>query len=159
MAGPGAGGPGVEDRAPDFSLDGTGAGRYSLEDLRAGPAVLVFYPGDETSVCTRQLCSYSADLASFEGLGATVWGISPQDVDSHERFVAKHGLTMPLLTDTDKAVGRAYGIVGPAGLYRRSVFVVDAAGVIRYVHRALVGLTYRPTAELVDAVRMAKSPA
>lgn len=152
-------GPVVGDRATGFSLEGTGGRRYCLDDLRGRPAVLVFYPGDETSVCTRQLCSYSGDMTSFEDLGATVWGISPQDVESHQRFVARHGLTMPLLADTDKAVGRMYGIVGPAGLYRRSVFVVDGAGVVRHAHRALVGLTYRPTAELLAAVEAAKTPA
>ncbi len=149
--------PRVGDQAPGFSLAGTGGRQYPLDELRGRPAVLVFYPGDDTSVCTRQLCSYSGDMASFDGLGATVWGISPQDVDSHQRFAAKHRLTMPLLADTDKAVGRAYGIVGPGGLYRRSVFVVDAQGAIRHAHRALVGLTYRPTAELLAAVEAAKT--
>ncbi len=151
--------PGVGDEAPDFSLAGTGGRHYALADLAGGPALLVFYPGDGTAVCTRQLCSYSAEIGSFDSLGATVWGISPQDVESHERFRASHGLVMPLLADVDKAVGRAYGIVGPAGLYRRSVFVLDASAVIRHVHRSLTGLTYRPSEELVDAIRSAETPA
>ena len=117
--------------------------------------MLVFYPADDTPTCTTQLASYSADLDQFTGLGADVVGISPQDVDSHERFAARLGLAFPLLADTDKEVGRAYGLVGPLGFYKRSVFVVDGEGVLRYVHRSPPGLTYRRTDELVQAVRQA----
>lgn len=146
-------GPAVGDAAPGFSLPGTGGKQYSLADYRGGPVVLAFYPGDDTMVCTQQLRSYSGDLDQFADLGATVLGISPQDVDSHERFTAKHDLKVPLLADTDREVGRAYGVLGPVGLYRRSVFVVDGGGVIRWAHRALAGLTFRPTTELVRALR------
>jgi peroxiredoxin Q/BCP len=76
-------------------------------------------------------------------------------VDSHCDFSRKHGFKFPLLADTDKKVGEAYGILGPIGFYRRSVFVVDAEGVIRYAHRAIAGLTYKSTDELVQAVRAA----
>lgn len=147
--------PGVGDPAPDISLPGTGGQDYTLSECRGKPVVLAFYPGDNTSVCTRQLCSYSADLSQFQGLGAALWAISPQDVASHEAFAASSGLTMPLLADTDKVAGRAYGVLGPVGFYRRSVFVIDGEGVIRYAHRAMAGLTYRPTAELLAAVREA----
>lgn len=145
--------PGVGDRAPEISLAGTGGRTYTLSERRGQPVVLAFYPGDNTSVCTRQLCSYSADLSEFEGLGAELWAISPQDVASHEAFAASSGLTMPLLADTDREAGRAYGVVGPVGFYRRSVFVIDAEGVIRYAHRAMAGLTFRPSSELLEAVR------
>ena len=121
--------------------------------------MLVFYPGDNTPVCTTQLRSYSNDFDQFEGTGAVVWAISPQDVESHEKFSCQQGgFKFPLLADTDKAVGQAYGILGPIGFYRRSVFVVDAEGVIRYAHRALSGLTYRRTDELVKAVAAASTP-
>ncbi|MGH9064174.1 MAG: peroxiredoxin [Acidimicrobiales bacterium] len=145
--------PAVGDEAPGFSLPGTGSRTYSLGDYRGQPVVLVFYPGDETPVCTQQLRTYSGDIGEFETLGATVLAISPQDVASHERFVAKRELAMPLLSDGDRSVGRAYGILGPVGFYRRSVFVVDPGGVVRYVHRAMAGLTFRPTTVLVRAVR------
>lgn len=148
-------GPGTGDPAPDFTLPGTGGRDYTLSSFRGGPVVLVFYPGDNTPVCTLQLTNYTNDLAEFEGLGAQVLGISPQDVASHEAFAEARAISLPLLADTDKAVGRAYGIVGPLGFYRRSVFVVDGAGVIRYAHRATAGLTYRKTPELLEAVRLA----
>lgn len=153
----------VGDPAPDFTLagtDGTPEGHrdYVLSELRGGPAVLVFYPGDNTPVCTRQLNSYTADIDQFREVDATVWAISPQSVESHDRFSADQGgFAFPLLADVDKAVGRSYGILGPVGFYRRSIFVVDAAGLIRYTHRAVAGLWFRPTDEVVAAVAAAGS--
>ena len=147
---------GVGDEAPPFTLPGTGGREYSLADYAGQPVVLVFYPGDNTPVCTRQLNTYSTDIADFEGIGAQVLALSPQDVDSHEQFSTKQGgFKFPLLADADKAVGQAYGVLGPVGFYRRSVFVIDGAGVIRYAHRAIAGLTYRPTSELLEAVKAA----
>ncbi len=149
----------VGAEAPDFTLpgvDGTVPGTYTLSELRVRPVVLVFYPGDDTPVCTRQLNAYTTDIDEFLAVGATVLAISPQSVERHGQFSAKQGgFGFPLLADEDKEVGRAYGILGPLGFYRRSVFVVDAEGRIAYAHRAVAGLTFRPTAELVGAVRAA----
>jgi peroxiredoxin Q/BCP len=147
--------------APTFTLpgsDNTDEGRrdYSLEEYRGTPVVLVFYPGDSTPVCTRQLNSYTEDIDSFTEAGAQVLAISPQSVQSHDEFSCKQGgFAFPLLADTDKAVGEAYGILGPLGFYRRSAFVVDGEGILRYAHRAVAGLTFRSTSELVEAVRAA----
>ncbi len=119
--------------------------------------VLVFYPGDNTPVCTRQLNEYTAEIGAFEDVGAQVLAISPQDVSSHDAFAEDQGgFAFPLLADTDKAVGEAYGILGPLGFYRRSVFVIDAEGTVAYSHRAIAGLTFRPTEELVAAVEGAR---
>jgi peroxiredoxin Q/BCP len=147
--------PGVGDPAPDFTLLGTGGVSYTLSGLRGAPVVLAFYPGDNTPVCTKQLDSYQGDLAAFAAVGAQVFGISPQSVESHDEFSCKRGYKFPLLADTDKTVGEAYGVVGPLGFYRRSVFVIDAEGVIRYVHRAIAGLTFKPSSELIAAVKAA----
>ena len=148
--------PAVGDEAPDFTLPGTGGRTFTLSEQRGRPLVLAFYPGDDTPVCTLQLREYSAGIDAFAEVGAVVWGISPQGVDSHERFACRQQLAMPLLADEDKEVGRAYGILGPLGFYRRSVFVVDAEGKVSYSHRAIAGLTFRPTDELVQAVEAAK---
>ena len=146
-------GVGVGDRAPAFTLPGTGDRKYSLADYAGRPVVLVFYPGDDTPVCTKQLNTYNDGLDQFTALGAQVLAISAQDIASHERFSAKHGgFDFPLLADTDKAVAAAYGTLGPIGFPRRSVFIVDADGVIRYAHRAIAGLTYRPISELVNVL-------
>ena len=146
----------VGDQAPAFTLAGTGGKTYSLSDYRGQIVVLVFYPGDNTPVCTRQLQNYSDDWTQFEGLGAVVLALSPQSVESHEGFSCKHGgFPFPLLADTGKEVGDAYGILGPLGFYRRSVFVIDGDGVVRYAHRSATSLTYRSTDELVAAVKAA----
>jgi thioredoxin-dependent peroxiredoxin len=141
---------GVGDKAPDFTLPGTGGGSYSLADFLGKPLVLVFYPGDDTPVCTKQLNSYNEGLDQFTKLDAQVVGISAQSIDSHEAFSSKHGLAFPLLADTDKAVAGLYGTLGPLGFPRRSVFIIDRTGTIRYVHRAIAGLTYRPVSELIE---------
>jgi thioredoxin-dependent peroxiredoxin len=145
------------DRAPDFTLAGTGGATYSLHDHAGEPVVLVFYPADHSPVCTLQLRSYSEDLNAFEALGATVLCLSPQDVASHEEFARINSLRVPLLADTDAAVGRAYDILGPLGFYRRSVFVVDGEGIVRFARRSLSSMTYVPTEQLVKAVRAAVS--
>ena len=144
---------GVGDQAPDFTLASTGGGQVSLREHRGHPVVLVFYPGDDTPVCTKQLNSYNDDLAQFEALDAQVLGISAQGMDSHEKFAAKHGFAFPLLSDTKKEVAGLYGTLGPLGFPRRSVFVIDGDGVIRYAHRAIAGLTYRPVDELVGVLK------
>ncbi|MEN9822269.1 MAG: hypothetical protein RLZ04_695 [Actinomycetota bacterium] len=144
---------GIGDRAPDFTLPATGGGTVSLSEFAGRPVVLVFYPGDDTPVCTKQLNSYNDDLAQFAELDAQVLGISAQGLESHERFASKHGFGFPLLSDPDKAVAGAYGTLGPIGFPRRSVFIVDAEGVVRYAHRAIAGLTFRPVSELVAVLQ------
>ncbi len=148
---------GVGDRAPDFTLPGTSGTSHSLAEFRGRPVVIVFYPGDDTPVCTKQLNSYNNDLVEFEQVGAQILAISAQDVASHDRFADRHGFRFPLLADPDKAVAGAYGTLGPLGFPRRSVFVVDAEGIIRYAHRAIAGLTFRPVSELIQAVKIASA--
>jgi peroxiredoxin Q/BCP len=144
---------GVGDSAPDFTLPATGGGTVSLHDFAGHPVVLVFYPGDDTPVCTKQLNTYNDEFAQFEQLDAHVLGISAQGLESHEKFSGKHGFKFPLLADTDKKVAGLYGTLGPIGFPRRSVFIVDGQGVVRYAHRAIAGLTYRPVSELVDVLQ------
>ena len=141
----------VGDAAPDFELPGSGGKTYKLSDYRGRKVILAFYPGDFTTVCTRQFCSYRDNDERIEDLGADVLGVSPQSVDSHERFIAENGLNVPLLADEDKSVAGAYGVVaGP--LVRRAIFVVDEQGVIRYRHVALVGMSYQDIDDLEQAV-------
>ena len=139
----------VGDRAPDFTLPGTNGSTVSLGDFAGDPVVLVFYPGDDTPVCTRQLNSYNDGLERFDELDARVVGISAQSVASHDTFSDKHGFSFPLLADVDKEVAGRYGTLGPLGFPRRSVFIVDGDGIVRYAHRAIAGLTFRPVSELV----------
>ena len=144
----------IGDPAPPFSLPGTGGREYSLTDYRGAPVVVAFYPRDGSAVCTIQLNNYSHDVARFAEVGAAVLAISPQDVESHEQFSDDNGgFPFPLLADTDKKVAKLYDVPGPMGFYRRSVFIVDAEGVIRYVHRSLAGNSFRPVDELVEAIK------
>lgn len=146
----------VGNIAPDFTLPGTGGRSYTLSEFKGQVVVVVFYPGDDTPVCTKQLNSYNNELSAFDEVGAQVLAISAQDVTSHEQFAAKHGFKFPLLADTDKAVANLYGTVGPLGFARRSVFVIDAQGIVRYAHRAIAGLTFRSVDELVAAIQAAR---
>lgn len=143
----------VGDRAPDFTLPGTNGSTHSLADFAGKPLVLIFYPGDDTPVCTRQLNSYNDGLEQFDELDAQIVAISAQDVSSHDAFSDKHGFQFPLLADVDKEVAARYGTLGPIGFPRRSVFIIDGDGIVRYAHRAIAGLTFRPVKELVAELR------
>jgi peroxiredoxin Q/BCP len=139
------------DPAPDFELPGTGGKTYRLSDYRGRKLVIAFYPGDFTPTCTKQFCSYRDQGDKLDGIGADVIGISPQSVDSHERFSEEKRLNVPLLADEDKSVARAYGVLaGP--MVRRAIFVVDEEGLVRYRKVSLVGLGYESVDDLERAV-------
>ena len=142
----------VDQQAPPFELPGTAGRTYRLSDYTEKGVILAFYPGDFTPVCTKQFCSYRDDGDRIEALGLPMLGISPQSVESHERFIEQHGLTVPLLYDQGKRVARAYGAVGPGGFVRRSLFLVGPGGVVRYRHVALFGLRYQDVGDLESAV-------
>ena len=156
----------IGEGAPDFELDGvdgaTGvAGTYRLSDGFGRPQVLVFYPADETPVCTEQLKSYTKGLGELGDVDARILALSPQSTDSHAAFAAAHGgFAFPLLSDVDRSVARSYGILGLLDLYRRSIFVIDADGVVRYVHRAVgPGMTFVPLDAILTAVDATSEPA
>jgi thioredoxin-dependent peroxiredoxin len=138
--------PQVGEQAPDFELVGT-EGDFKLSEHRGERVVLLFYPGDNTPVCRKQFCSYRDRADDFSALQATVVGISAQDVDSHRGFVEKNGLTVPLLADVDKQVGKAYSASG-----KRAVIVIDEDGIVRHRHDHLLGLDYQSVDELKAAL-------
>jgi len=148
--------PAVGELAPDFTLPGTTPGsgeqEFTLSAERGHPVVLAFYPGDETPVCTRQMCSYQNDLAVLTDLQATLWGISSQGIGSHEKFQANRGLTFPLLADTDNKVFASYGL-GLGLARRRAVFVIDAEGRVAYANVHRLGLTYEKAEQIAEVLR------
>ncbi len=140
--------------APDFTLRGwyqSESADFTLSSQRGRPVVLAFYPGDERLVCTKQLCQYSDNLADIHRFDAVVWGIAPQTVDSHRDFAEGRRLTMPLLSDEDRAVARDFGVLGPLGL-RRSVFVVDPNGRIAWRRIVALNVTFPSVADIKDAL-------
>jgi peroxiredoxin Q/BCP len=145
-------GPKVGDVAPSFELPGSGGRVYRLSDYQGSGVILAFYPGDFTTVCTKQLCSYRDDADRVAGLGVELIGISPQSVESHERFIEEKDLTVPLLADKGLAVAKAYGVAAPGGFVRRSIFVIDGDLVVRHRHVSLVGLSYDSVDDLEKAV-------
>ncbi len=130
------------DPAPDFSGPTTDGSQVSLKDFRGRKLVLYFYPMDDTPGCTAQACSLRDHNAEIKAKGTAILGVSAQDVASHQKFTAKHGLTFPLLADTDRSVARASGALGGGvggalrgmlGLAERVTFVIDGEGRIAHV--------------------------
>ncbi|MFF0739139.1 peroxiredoxin [Streptomyces sp. NPDC004111] len=156
--------PAQGDAVPEFTLPGGvlvdgrfERSEYALRGAPGRPLVLAFYPGDDTAVCTKQLCSYSSGLDVFAAADAEVWGISSQDLDSHEAFARKHGLKMPLLADPDRKVARMFGITAPGIGVRRAVFIVAPDGTLRWKHVALLGATFRSTETIARELEALKS--
>jgi peroxiredoxin Q/BCP len=147
--------PSTGSTAPDFTLPGIVGGEradYTLSGQRGHPVVLAFYPGDETPVCTKQLCSYQHELSSLTDLDATLWGISSQSISSHEKFQANRGLAFPLLADEQNEVFAKYGL-GLGRTRRRAVFVIDADGRVAWSHVAKLGLTYQNAETIAEVLR------
>ncbi|WFU03560.1 peroxiredoxin [Rhizobium sp. CB3171] len=126
---------GIGDRAPDFDLPRDGGGRVSLADFSGKPLVLFFYPKDDTTACTTESIAFTALAADFERAGAAVLGMSPDSVRSHDKFVKKHALSVPLASDEEKTAAEAYGVWREKSMYGRtymgvvrSTFLIGADG-------------------------------
>ena len=146
----------VGDRAPDFTLPGiVGDERrdFTLSSYRGRKVVLAFYPGDFTPGCTKQMCQYRDQFEEFQGVDAVLLGISPQDVDSHERWIEKQQFPFPLLADTAKSVIEEYGVrgFGPIAV-KRSTFVIDAEGIVRHKRVASIGMSWDKPGALAKIV-------
>lgn len=149
--------PQVGAAAPDFTLkDGNGE-NWHLLDQRGKVVVLLFYPGDETPVCTRQMCSVRDRWEDYSTTGAEVVGISTDSVESHQKFAEHHNLPLRLLSDESGAVAKSYGARSLIpGKVARSVFVIDAGGTIRYRDVRPLGLFRPKDDEVIKAIREAQ---
>ena len=143
--------------APDFTLpDGEGKS-WTLSDQRGKVVVLLFYPGDETPICTRQMCSVRDRWEDYLATGAEVVGISTDSVASHQKFAANHELPLRLLSDADQTVANLYGARSLIpGKVARSVFVIDANGIIRHRKVQPLGLFRPKDDEVLGAIRAAQ---
>ncbi len=142
----------LDDAAPDFSLEDADGEPFRLSDHLGTRMLLVFYPGDDTPVCTRQLCDYRDGIDSFRDLGVEVVGISSDDAESHRRFRDKHQLPFTLLSDPDLEVAERYGCKALIGM-KRGVFLLDEKQIVRYRHVEAVALFRRRREELIEAIR------
>jgi len=140
--------------APDFALrDGDGA-EWRLADNRGKVVVLLFYPGDETPICTRQMCSVRDRWEDYAATGAEVVGISTNTGESHKNFAEHHNLPLRLLADVDRKVADLYGALSLIpGKVARSVFVIDPGGVIRYRDVRPLGLFRPKDDDIIRAIR------
>ena len=120
-------------KAPDFELPDQHGRKHTLKSLLAdGPLILYFYPADFTPGCTKEACSFRDLHQDLLRAKLRVVGVSPQDVDSHQRFAAEHDLNFPLLADPDKTVVKAYDLDGPLGFgVRRGTYLIGRDGRIQ----------------------------
>ena len=134
--------PEMSQPAPDFTLPVTGGGEITLSALKGSAVVLYFYPRDDTPGCTKEAIGFSEHLESFAAANTKVFGISRDTMAKHDKFTAKHDLTVPLLTDEDGAMCKAYGVWVEKNMYgkksmgiERATYLIDADGVIAQVWR------------------------
>lgn len=130
------------DPAPDFTMEADKGGSVSLKDLRGKTVVLYFYPKDDTPGCTRESCAFRDHYPTFQNQDVQVFGVSCDDIPSHEKFAAKYDLPFPLLSDPDTSVSTAYGVYKEKTNYgrkymgiERSTFVIDGDGRVSMVFR------------------------
>jgi peroxiredoxin Q/BCP len=144
--------------APDFVLQDSGGAQWRLSDQRGKVVVLLFYPGDETPICTRQMCSVRDRWEDYAATGAEVVGISTNSVDSHKSFAEHHDLPLRLLADVDRDVADLYGAQSLIpGKVARSVFVIDANGIIRHRDVRPLGLFRPKDDDVIAAIRKAQT--
>jgi thioredoxin-dependent peroxiredoxin len=144
--------------APDFSLKDGNGDEWRLSDQRGKVVVLLFYPGDETPICTRQMCSVRDRWADYVATGAEVVGISSDSVESHRKFAAHHGLPLRLLSDAAGAASILYGARSLIpGKVARSVFIIDAQGNLRYSDVRRLGLIKPKDDVIIAAIKTAQA--
>src|SRR3954464_15285119 len=150
----------IGDTAPDFTLPDGDGNYWTLSDHRGRVVVLMFYPGDDTPVCTKEMCSVRDHWSDYQATGAEVVGISTDSVESHHKFSAKYDLPLRLLSDSEGKVRDLHGakslIPGRTG---RAEFVIDPAGKLVYKKVRPIGL-FRPSDEdVLSEIRKASAAA
>ena len=140
--------------APDFELATDSGELLRLSSLRGRPVVLYFYPKDDTPGCTTQACALRDDFPDFQRAGATILGVSPDSVQSHQRFRAKYSLPFSLLADPDHRVAELYGVWQEKSMYgrkywgvERTTFVIDREGRIAFVFERVNPATHASAVE------------
>lgn len=147
----------TDDKAPDFKLEDGNGGEWRLSDQSGKTVVLLFYPGDDTPVCTKQLCSVRDNWVRYQETGAVVVGISTDSVESHNAFSGKYDLPMTLLSDPEGAVAGLYDARSwIPGRSARAVVVIDKKGYISYYKVEALSLFRPGDEEVLEAIRKAE---
>jgi peroxiredoxin Q/BCP len=146
------------EKAPDFTLKDLNGEDWRLSDHAGKTVVLLFYPGDNTPVCTAQLCSVRDHWSDYQATGAEVVGISTDSADSHKSFAGKHSLTLNLLADEKGEVVEKYGMRSwLPGRSARGVVVIDKNGNVAY-HKVQSLSVFKPSDdEVLDAIKQAEN--
>jgi peroxiredoxin Q/BCP len=146
--------------APDFDLLDDAGQLRRLSAFRGRPIVLYFYPADDTPGCTKEACNFRDDYSAYEKAGVTILGVSPDSVESHQKFKRKYTLTFPLLADPDHRICSAYGVWGPKQFMGReyegvlrTTFIIDASGNINRVFEKV-----RPAEHSAEVLAALKAP-
>ena len=139
--------PDVGDPAPDFTLHSTEGPVHLSERVREGAVLLVFFPKDDTLVCTRQLCNYRDNLILFEELGVELIAINHDPLETHRAFAEKHKFPFPLCSDAERKVCNAYGALGDLWKLRRVLVLIGEDGRVWWRHSELRAF-YRKADEL-----------
>ena len=144
----------TNNEAPNFTLTDGNGDEWTLNHHRGKIVVLLFYPGDNTPVCTRQMCSVRDHWSEYQATGAEVVGISTDTVESHQGFAEKHSLPLRLLSDPDGKVSSQYGMKSwLPGRSARGVVVVDKDGKIAYSKAQSLSLFRPADQDVLDAIR------
>jgi peroxiredoxin Q/BCP len=149
----------VGDPAPEFRLQDQNGQWHSLEQYRGTWVALYFYPKDDTPGCTKEACAFRDNIFAFEEIGATILGVSLDDVASHEVFAEKYSLPFSLLSDAEGEAAEAYGVLKSMGSFRfaqRQSFLIDPNGNIAK-HYAKVNAGKHSEEVLTDLRNMRKA--
>ena len=147
----------INDPAPDFTLKDGNGNDWTLSDHRGKPVVLMFYPGDNTPVCTKEMCSVRDHWSEYQATGAEVVGVSTNSVESHGKFAGKYDLPLRLLSDSDGKVRDMYGANSLLpGRTARAEFVIDPNGRIAYQKVRPIGLFRPADSDILEAIRKAQ---
>ncbi|MEI8031827.1 MAG: peroxiredoxin [Chlorobiaceae bacterium] len=139
-------------KAPPFSLPDSEGKSVSLAQFAGRKVLLIFYPGDDTPVCTAQLCDYGNNVAEFTKRGIAVIGISSDSPQSHKSFRERNTLPFTLLSDTEKKTARAYDALGFLGMSQRAYVLIDENGTVLLAYSDFLPITYQPMKDLLSRI-------
>ena len=141
-----------QTKAPAFTLPDSEGKQVSLSDFTGKKVLIIFYPGDDTPVCTAQLCDYRNNVLEFTKRGIVVLGISSDSQASHKSFAERNQLPFTLLSDTTKATAKAYDALGFLGMSQRAYVLVDEEGKVLLAYSDFLPIIYQPMKDLLAKI-------